>query len=1022
MASGVITILVGRDALQLRPTIKVGQSLYKDWTVIHHSAPPIPGVPDSESVTSGNAFDQEPSTDGSPRKDSVTGFNGRHYASSDRRALGAFTGELKSSTFTIRGDTIDFLIGGGKYKDRTCLSLFVEQNGKFNQVRSSTGDNNLHLERKQWNVSEFKGSHAYLDILDNAPIAPWLNSDVLDPDRKFGFIVVDDIRQLDRNGNRVSESEDSRHNFDFEQLQSAEYPVSASPAPGKHDNPSHFTQDFAVGNAGRFHWSMERTEVNPSVVKLDTTWTYHGPTLNGVKLGLVTELPMTSKSCQYYIFPGLLYNGNQIGMATHYFGEDFPEDATTIPGGYSVEDDQRVLGEWVSPQNSEDGARVSVRLQTAAAGNLEAVYRMPPSLQLGSTDLDKDARFTVHDGFHMTKSFYFYHGSKLRLPGVSSDKQGYGQVLQAAWQLLYPESPTNPPRSLTDDYQMRVHSLLDPYTLMQEVTRNGRTYRIWYIARWELPDDFDFKAHPFVPMEYFHHLPGLEGYTGFSWSGMLGRVSYTALENYVTTRDPNALRVATDTLDLFADRGVSPLGIIYQAFYPKTDPNVTTAMDKQPLPCLQCADREFGTYGQLGVLDMGPLGEELYWYIRSYELLKSHGIADKRNWINIAHSSLDKLMTLYPEGDVPGRIDGTTGKAADRAIPLIDWPHDGQIMYRRPSQGGADGFVYLIWAYNSFYSYSHDPKYLRYAELLGNQLLTILSKDGVLAGAEEDIFNIDKRMSHAALAAFNDLYASTGEEKWRSAAILCGNSFASWQYAYNVNFQGFDDLPAGHFDYRTIGGTPVDVSVTSNNLVFDQGATEFIRLWNRTGNQIWFQRARTLLHQGTESSLDEQKREWLNAHYQGPANLKIIPFNPLAHFDVHSYGGGTEDVLTAWPYFKGNWTTKPHPFISMYMFAESFDWDEIRNNFGSLTYSFKWKQGGALDTLDDVQITEQGHHLLISAHNMVRSDEVYPLRLLEYQGAAVRIDGQSYDREEIEHGIPLRFGPKEKRQISIELD
>jgi len=53
--------------------------------------------------------------------------------------------------------------------------------------------------------------------------------------------------------------------------------------------------------------------------------------------------------------------------------------------------------------------------------------------------------------------------------------------------------------------------------------------------------------------------------------------------------------------------------------------------------------------------------------------------------------------------------------------------------------------VNLIWADSAFYSYSHDPKYLQYAELLGDQLLSILTKVGVLAGAEEDIFNIDKR-------------------------------------------------------------------------------------------------------------------------------------------------------------------------------------------------------------------------------------------------------------------------------------
>lgn len=1009
------------SALQVRPVLDIEGSLYPGWRLIHAPQEPIPGLPSSEVMVSGNAFADGPVSQHAQVTRGVTGFHGQRYASSDRRGLGTFTGVLRSDVFVIRGDVIDFLIGGGKDPTRTSLNLFVEGNGAFHKVRSSAGDNNLHLERKVWDVSQFIGAQAYLELRDDEPVEPWLNSDVLNPDRQFGFIVVDDIRQVDREGRRVSEADDNQHNFDFENLKAAAPAVRVAVLSGGEHEPHQYREDFVTGDAGKFDWSMQRTRVNPSVDRLDVTWTYDGPVLPGVTLGLAIELPIHMKSCQYYVVPGLLYNGNPIGMAVHHFGEDFPEDASTIPGGYSIEDATHVFGGWVAPQKTAADAKVSVRMQKTAEGKFEAIYLIPPSLQLGDAKFDQHGEITVQQGFHLSKTFFLYHSQKRSLLGVANTNQGYGQVLRAAWQTTYPLSPTNPPDSLGDDYRIRLKSLLDPYTLMQEVTEGGRTYRIWYIARWELPDDFDFEAHPFVPMEYFHHFPGTKGYTGFSWSGMLGRISYTALENYATTRDASSLRVGIDTLDLFADRGVSPLGIIYQAFYPISGDGVPDPLDQHPLLCPVCPEHEFGTYGQLGILDMGPLGEELYWYIRSYELLQSEGIADKRNWIKVAQSSLDKLMSLYPEGDIPGRIDGATGKAGNRAIPLIDWPNDGQIMYRKPSQGGADGFVNLIWAYTAFYTYSHDSRYLHYAELLGDQLLSILTKAGVLAGAEEDIFNIDKRSSHAALAAFNDLYAATGKEKWRNAAILGGNSFASWQYSYNVSFQGLENTPAGHFDYRTVGGTPVDVDVTSNNLVFEQGATEFARLWKVTGDPVWFERARALLHQGVESSLTPDKREWLNAHFQGPANLKIMPFNPLGHFDVHSYGGGTEDVLVAWPTFKGIWTTKEHPFISMYMFAEGLDWGEIQKNFGSITYSFKWNQGGALDTLDRVQINRQGNDLLLNAHNMINAPEMYSLRLLNYPGESVRIKGRTYGRQELEHGIPLSFGANEQRRIVVEL-
>lgn len=1020
-----VTVVEGNHAVRLRPYADVEESLYEGWEVIHHPGPPIPGVPASHSVTTGNAFGQEPATGKPDSQKPVTGFHGLRFVNSNLRGLGTFTGELKSAEFTLRGDVIDFLIGGGRYKNRTSLDLYVYRNGAYEQVRSSTGDNNLQLERKQWDVSDFKGSRAYLEILDKAPVEPFMHSGDDNPDEQFGFILVDDIRQLDKNGRRVSEAEDNEHNFDFERVKERQHTVSPADIVVDRDAPDQFSEDFSVANAGRFHWSMQRTMLNPSLYKLDVAWTYTGPHLPGVKLGLMTELPIGPKDCQYYLFPDLLYNGNRIGQAAHYLGEDFPEDAMTIPAGYSVEDGEHTYGEWVAPQRNELDAKASVRLQENMQGDrFEAAYLIPPSSQFGQgMGVDVDERLTVDDGFHIAKTFYVYDDAKLGMPGVSNEKQGYGQVLHAAWQLLYPNSPTNPPRSLTDDYELRLHSLLDPYALMQEVNQGGKTYRTWYVGRWELPDDFDFKAERFVPVQYFHH------YTGFSWSGMLGRVSYTALDDYLTTHDPNALRVATDTLDLFANEGMSPLGILYQVYYEKNGPGAEGALDWWSRHCPHCAWHGFGTYGREGQLDMGPLGEELYWYIKSYELLKTHGVADKQNWIRSVRSSLDKLMELYPRGDVPGRVDGKSGKASGRYTPLTQWPDDGSppkmtdewFDYAKPTAGGPEGFVYLIWAYTSYYGFSHDSRYLAYAELLGDQLLTVMNRYGSLAGSEMDYFNVDKRMSHAALAAFNDLHAATGKEKWRNAAILGGNSFASWQYAYNVNFQGFEELPLGHFDYRTVGGTPVDVVGTTNNLAFDQGASEFIRLWNATGDQVWFERARALLHQGTESSLTEDKRAWLNAHYQGPGIPRLIPFNPRASFDAHSVGGGTEDVLTAWPYDKGNWTTKHAAILSMYMLAESFDWADIKRQFGSLTYSFKWHQGGALDTLDEVQIDNRDNRLVVTARNMIDSTEQYPIRLLEYHGPKVRVDRQTYGADDIQQGIPLAFGPKEKKRVVIEL-
>jgi hypothetical protein len=259
------SLLTRASTFQMHPLVKVEDPVYQGWDVIHPRARAIPDASPLESVVSGNAFADGPVTGSLLGEQPITGFHGSRYASSNRRGLGTFTGVLRSSFFTIRGDVIDFLIGGGKNTKLTSFSLFIARDGGFEQVRLSAADNNLSLERKRWDVSPFKGSQAYFEIRDEASVGPWLHTDVLDRDRLFGFLAVDDIRQLDSNGNRVSEAEDNQHNFDFEQLKTPEHPITLVPPSSGDDDANQSSKDFVIGNSGRLHWTMKRNTVNPSV-------------------------------------------------------------------------------------------------------------------------------------------------------------------------------------------------------------------------------------------------------------------------------------------------------------------------------------------------------------------------------------------------------------------------------------------------------------------------------------------------------------------------------------------------------------------------------------------------------------------------------------------------------------------------------------------------------------------------------------------------------------------------------------
>jgi hypothetical protein len=60
---------------------------------------------------------------------------------------------------------------------------------------------------------------------------------------------------------------------------------------------------------------------------------------------------------------------------------------------------------------------------------------------------------------------------------------------------------------------------------------------------------------------------------------------------------------------------------------------------------------------------MYPLGEGLYWILKSYKLLKDVGI-NKERWKEKTVRSLHVLLDLYPDGDIPGYVNGVDGSPA----------------------------------------------------------------------------------------------------------------------------------------------------------------------------------------------------------------------------------------------------------------------------------------------------------------------------------------------------------------------
>ena len=73
-----------------------------------------------------------------------------------------FTGSLTSPEFTLEQPYVHFLVGGGSHQGKTCVNLIVE--GKV--VRSATGKSNNRMEPARWDVREFAGKVAKIQVVD----------------------------------------------------------------------------------------------------------------------------------------------------------------------------------------------------------------------------------------------------------------------------------------------------------------------------------------------------------------------------------------------------------------------------------------------------------------------------------------------------------------------------------------------------------------------------------------------------------------------------------------------------------------------------------------------------------------------------------------------------------------------------------------------------------------------------------------------------------------------------------------
>jgi len=153
-----------REPVKERPTI-----LFEDFEGDDYGAWQVEG----------DAFGKKPARGTLPNQQDVSSFRGKGLVNT---FLGGDPphGKLTSPTFTVERSFINFLMGGGQ-GEKTCMNLVMD--GKT--VRTASGVNNERLTWHAWDVAEFEGREARLEIVDESS-AGW------------GHINVDHIEFADK--------------------------------------------------------------------------------------------------------------------------------------------------------------------------------------------------------------------------------------------------------------------------------------------------------------------------------------------------------------------------------------------------------------------------------------------------------------------------------------------------------------------------------------------------------------------------------------------------------------------------------------------------------------------------------------------------------------------------------------------------------------------------------------------------------------------------------------------------------
>ncbi len=162
------------------PEIRREDPLEPDWTTLW-----------------GTAFDKQPVFGNvyyyRGDETTVSGFEGNWWISTYEKFQGPLTGTMpwwiqgdeptgaiRSKTFTVTGNSMRMLVGGGNFPGECYIALFNARDSKM--IYSETGKNTELMDERVWDLYPWRGREIYIEIVDNSS-------------SPMGHINIDSIRE-----------------------------------------------------------------------------------------------------------------------------------------------------------------------------------------------------------------------------------------------------------------------------------------------------------------------------------------------------------------------------------------------------------------------------------------------------------------------------------------------------------------------------------------------------------------------------------------------------------------------------------------------------------------------------------------------------------------------------------------------------------------------------------------------------------------------------------------------------------